>query len=90
MVTLHPGILAKYEVQLGRLAEVLGRPIARGDAEAANAIRDLVETVTIRRDTHGHIDVEVVGRLTRLLGEEAFPNGLRRAVGGSDGSGGGI
>lgn len=88
VVRLHPGLLAKFEAQLATLDVVLGRPIARGETEASSAIRDLVETVTVRRDTHGHVDIEIAGRLTELLGDEAFPNGIRRKVGGIDGSGG--
>ena len=42
-------------------------------------MRDLVETVTVYRDSTkaGGVEVEIVGRLTALLGEKAYPNGVR-------------
>ena|SRR6516165_5340807 len=49
-VALHPAILKRYEEQLLRLESALGRAVGAGDAEAADAIRDLVETVTVFRD----------------------------------------
>ena len=54
-----------------------------GDAEAAQAMRDLVETVTVRRDPSkvGGVEVEIAGRLNALLGEQAFANGVRGSWG---------
>ena len=42
-------------------------------------MQDLVETVTVFRDSRklGGVEVEIVGRLTALLGEKAYPNGVR-------------
>ena len=46
-------------------------------------MRELVETVTVYRDDSrsGGVQVEITDRLNALLGEQAFPNGIR-AVGG--------
>jgi Resolvase, N terminal domain len=76
---LHPAVLARYEEQLTNLQEGLDRGARDGDSECAEAIRDLVETVTVFRDTSkpGGVEVEIVGRLTALLGEKAYPNGVR-------------
>ncbi len=52
-VALHPAILKRYEDQLQQLERALGRGVSAGDAEAAEAIRDLVETVTVFRDVTG-------------------------------------
>ncbi|MCP3395038.1 hypothetical protein NLM27_40550 [Bradyrhizobium sp. CCGB12] len=49
-VALHPAILKRYEEQLSRLEEALAKGVSGGDGEAAEAIRDLVETVTVFRD----------------------------------------
>ena len=79
VIALHPAVLARYEEQLTSLQEALDRGARAGDSECAEAIRDLVETVTVFRDTSkpGGVEVEIVGRLTALLGEKAYPNGVR-------------
>ncbi len=79
VIALHPAVLARYEEQLSRLQEALGKGVRAGDAESAEAMRDMVETVTVYRDPSksGGVEVEIAGRLTALLGERAFPNGLR-------------
>ncbi|PPD09915.1 MAG: recombinase family protein, partial [Methylocystis sp.] len=78
-VALHPAMLARYEDQLTRLQAALAGGIRDGDTECAEAIRDLVETVTVFRDGSraGGVQVEVSGRLTALLGEQAYPNRVR-------------
>lgn len=83
VIALHPAVLARYEEQLNQLQAGLAKGIVAGDVECAEAMRDLIETVTVFRDTSriGGIEVEIAGRLTALLGENAFPNGVK-AVGG--------
>ena len=78
-VALHPAILKRYEDQLEQLEKALGRGVSAGDAEAAEAIRDLVETVTVFRDPArpGGVAVEIAGRLNALLGQEAYPNRVK-------------
>ena len=62
-----------------QLESALGRGVSAGDAEAAEAIRDLVETVTVFRDSArpGGVAVEIAGRLNALLGQEAYPNRVK-------------
>jgi hypothetical protein len=76
-VALHPAILKRYEEQLGRLEEALGKSITEGDGEAAEAIRDLVDKVTVFRDPArpGGVTVEIAGRLNALLDELPTPIG---------------
>nr|WP_271608844.1 recombinase family protein [Bradyrhizobium sp. CCBAU 21359] len=78
-VALHPAILKRYEEQLDRLEDALGKGVSGGDGEAAEAIRDLVETVTVFRDPGrpGGVAVEIAGRLNALLGEKAYPNQVK-------------
>jgi site-specific DNA recombinase len=75
IISLHPAVLARYEQQLTHLQDALSKGINAGDSEAAEAIRDLVETITVfRNPSHpGGVTVEIVGRLNALLGEQAFP-----------------
>jgi site-specific DNA recombinase len=83
-VTLHPAALQRYERQLERLQETLHAGIAAGDTEAAAAIRDLVETVTVRPDPdrRGGVQVEIAGRLNALLGAGMiYPDRIRSIVG---------
>jgi hypothetical protein len=76
VISLHPAVLARYEQQLTHLQDALSKGINAGDSEAAEAIRDLVETITVfRNPSHpGGVTVEIVGRLNALLGEQAFPH----------------
>ena len=78
IVTLHPAIL-RYERQLTTLQDASSKGINAGDSDAAEAIRDLVETVTVFRDPArpGGVMVEIAGRLNALLGENAYPNKVR-------------
>ncbi|WP_077228832.1 recombinase family protein [Sphingomonas hengshuiensis] len=78
VVTLHPQALARYAQQLERLSESLGKAIDLGEHDAAAAIRELVETVTLRRGADGGIEIEVQGRLNSLL----LPPPALRAVSG--------
>jgi len=74
-VALHPAILRRYEEQLLWLEHALGRGVSAADAEAAEAIRDLVETVTVFRHPERRcVAVEIAGRLNALIGQEAYPN----------------
>ena len=78
-ISLHPAVLARYEQQLAHLQDALSKGINAGDSDAAVAIRDLVETVTVFRDPSrpGGVTVEIAGRLNALLGEQAYPNKVR-------------
>jgi hypothetical protein len=78
-VALHPAILKRFEEQLVRLEQALARGVSAGDGEAAEAIRYLVDTVTVFRDPArpGGVAVEIAGRLNALLGEEAYPNRVK-------------
>jgi site-specific DNA recombinase len=79
IISLHPAVLARYEQQLVQLQDALSKGINAGDSEATEAIRDLVETVTVFRDPSrpGGITVEIAGRLTALLNEPVFPTNVR-------------
>jgi site-specific DNA recombinase len=79
IMSLHPAVLARYEQQLVHLQDALSKGINAGDSDAAEAIRELVETVTVFRDLArpGGVTVEIAGRLNALLGEQAYPNRVR-------------
>jgi hypothetical protein len=65
VISLRPAVLARYEQQLVHLQDALLKGLNAGDSEAAEAIRDLVETATVLRNpSHpGRVTVEIVGRL---------------------------
>jgi site-specific DNA recombinase len=79
VITLHPAALKRYERQISDLQGSIANGIAAGDTEAAAAMRELVQTVTVDRDPSkpGGVEVLIAGRLNALLGEGAFPNGIR-------------
>ena len=87
-ISLHPAVPARCEQQLVHLQDALSKGINAGDSDAAEAIRDVVETVTVFRapSRPRGVTVEIAGRLNALLGEQAYPNKVRRSVG-KDGSG---
>jgi hypothetical protein len=64
-----------------QLQVALSEGINAGDSEAAEAIRDPVETVTIFRDPSrpGGVTVEIAGCLNALRGEQSYPNEVRSA-----------
>jgi site-specific DNA recombinase len=90
VVALHPTILKDYERKLDRLQEAIAEDMKDGEPDHAKAIRDLIERITVRRDPNepAAVQIEITGRLEKLLGENVFPS--RRGVGGTSGSGGGI
>jgi len=49
-ISLHPAVLARYQEQLVELQDALSEGINAGDSDAPEAIRGLVETVTVLRD----------------------------------------
>jgi site-specific DNA recombinase len=78
-ISLHPAVLDRYRQQLADLQDALSKGVNAGNSEAAEAIRNLVEIVTIFRDPsrRGGVIVEITGRLSELLGEQAYPNKIR-------------
>ncbi len=90
VISLHPATLKQYEEQLADLQTTLAKGIRSGDTEAAQAMRELVDTVTVSQDLNrkGGVEVEIAGRLNHLLGPKAFPQGVK-GLGVFDGSGGG-
>ena len=82
VVTLHPGALKSYEAMVARLQQSIATGVSAGNREYADALRDLVETVTVRPGPEpGRVEVTIEGRLAALLGDEAFPNGRRGVAG---------
>jgi hypothetical protein len=49
-ISPHPAVLARYREQLVELQDALSKGINAGDSDATEAIRALVETVTVFRD----------------------------------------
>ena len=62
-----------------QLQEALSKGVRARDSDPAEAIRDLVETVTVSRDPSrtGGVAVEIVGRLSARLGDAAYPNKVK-------------
>lgn len=78
-VALHPAILKRHGEQRGRLEEALAKGVSAGNGEATEAIRDLVETVTVFRESGrpGGVAVEIAGQPNALPGEKAYPNQVK-------------
>ncbi len=74
VVTLHPAAINEYLRNLDRLAELIGADIAEGDHGLAQALRSLIETVTIMPAPAREAPViRVSGHLASLLGADVFP-----------------
>ncbi len=68
VVTLHPAILARYEQQLDALQATTAKGTERGDSGGANALRELVQSVTVRRgERKGSVVVDIEGPLDALI-----------------------
>jgi hypothetical protein len=78
VITLHPGLLARYEQQVEQLQVALAAGLEAEDEDGAAALRELIEAVKVERNASspGGVKVTIVGRLNVLLGEEHFPNGV--------------
>lgn len=61
VISLHPATLRRYEEQLADLQAALAKGIRSGDTETAQAMRELVDTVTVSRDPNrkGGVEVEI-------------------------------
>jgi site-specific DNA recombinase len=82
VVTLHPGALKHYEAMVANLQKCIEAGMTEGNREYNEAIREMVETVTVRPGSEpGRLEVEIEGTLTALLGPEAFPNGRKGVAG---------
>ncbi len=82
VIALHPAALDRYAAQIARLEAAIGGTVLAGDQEAIGAIRDLVTSVTVKPGkAYGAIEVEIEGRLARLIGGDAYPHG--RKLGGA-------
>ncbi|MDH5529156.1 MAG: hypothetical protein OEY05_03880 [Paracoccaceae bacterium] len=79
VISLHPATLKRCEHHLADLQAALAKGIRSGDTEPAQAMRELVDTVTVSRDPNrkGGVEVEIAGRLNHLLGPKAFPQGVK-------------
>ena len=64
-------------------SQALAKGIRSGDTAAAQAMCELVDTVTVSRDPNRKfgVEVEITGRLNHLLGPKAFPQGVKRVWG---------
>ena len=82
VVTLHPSALKHYEAMVANLQRCIEAGMAEGNREYNEAIREMIETVTVRPGSEpGRLEVEIEGALTALLGPETFPNGRKGVVG---------
>lgn len=79
-VTAHPAVIARYRGLLDDLQAGIAGGLVEGDAAGAEALRELVDTVTVRREG-SRVFVTIAGRLNALLGDKAFPNGIRSSGG---------
>lgn len=85
-VALHPVALRRYEEKLINLRGDIQRGLDDGNGADANAIRDLLDTVVVRRGSRSTVNVRISGKLNALV---AAP-GLRSESVDNGGSGGGI
>ncbi len=81
IIALHPAIMRRYTVQLEQLRVALAAGVREGCTEAAGSLRDLVEAIRVHHTPEGG-EIEIIGRMAVLLGQEAFPNGMRLMLGG--------
>ncbi|MDR3570967.1 MAG: recombinase family protein [Candidatus Pacebacteria bacterium] len=78
VVVLHPTALARYERQLCDLHAAFNAGLGAGDNAGCEALRDLIDKVTIYRknDRAGRVRIEIAGKLNALLGADPHPRGL--------------
>jgi site-specific DNA recombinase len=85
VVALHPAAQAQYLAAVENLSETITNRGAT--SETAMAVRELIETVTVKKTPPGApIDLHVKGRLAALLQEPMFPEGSMSGGGAVAGS----
>lgn len=71
VVSLHPAAIKDYLANLDRLAELIGEDLKEGDDGLAQALRQLVDAVTIIPAPAGEVPiVKVSGHLESLIGDK--------------------
>lgn len=69
VVSLHPAAVKDYLKNLDRMAELIGRDLSEGDDDLAQALRGLIDSVTIVPAPKGEAPiVRITGHLESLLG----------------------
>jgi hypothetical protein len=70
VLALHPKTMDMFLLELQALRKTLGKAIGPEDTEAAEALRRLVDSVSVSRDPmkQGGVSVVIRGRLDALLG----------------------
>jgi hypothetical protein len=62
VATLRPAALARYEEMVGRLQQSMAEGTAAGNAEYAEVMRELVESVTVMPgDEPAHVEINIKG-----------------------------
>lgn len=68
VVSLHPAVITTYLRDLDRLSELISGDLAEGDTGLADAVRTMVETVTVMPTPPRHpMEIRIEGYLDRLL-----------------------
>lgn len=80
-IALHPAAVKRYLSTIERLADAAAREQADGNPEVMQAVRDLIESVTVQPTADGGLTLAVEGRLASLIGRDLFPR-ARVGVGG--------
>lgn len=85
VVELHPAAVTGYVKHIESLTESIARgKVGEGDR---TALRALIDSIIIHPAEPGHLDLEVLGKLTALLGDVEFPPTARLRVGDFVGAG---
>lgn len=80
----HPAAIARYQSYVENLSQAFDDGISPDNADAAAAIRDLVEKVVVGHDTDGKLELRVHGRLAALTeAPNLYPNMRIAASGGT-------
>lgn len=75
IVSLHPAAIARYKRCVENLSQAFDDGISADNADAAMAIRDLVEKVVVGHDADGKLKLWVHGRLAALTeAPNLYPN----------------
>ncbi|MDD1499760.1 recombinase family protein [Agrobacterium sp. CNPSo 3708] len=81
VIELHPNAPAQYRATVDKLAERLNELDPQKDAETFNDFRQLVDHVVIHDRDDGGVEVEVIGRLSALMGHPVESLGGRMVAG---------
>lgn len=82
VVALHAGVIDSYLAAIDHLQDAIRAGAKEGSGASRDTLRGLLHSVVVHKASHdGKVDVEVIGRLANLIGNNVIAGRLERLSG---------